>query len=158
MLRKCIVVFVLILSLCGLTSCRNQNEQVSILKSEVSIEQYLDSTGAKVLFIYDKNNILYKFVVYGSTDYDEYGKDIVASALSVLSINTINSILSLTDIDIKYESTTLNDKPYLECYIDRFDNSEQKKEYNLFIESLKLGVKEIEELYGSQYVEVIEIK
>lgn len=157
MLKKVCLIFCIMTILCCLVGCESKSKKISILQSEVPIDQYIKDGGAKALFIYDKNNVLYKFAIYGNTGYDEDGKDIVASALSALSINTINSLLSLTDIDIKYNSTPLNDQPYLECYIEEFKDSEQQKEYELFIESLKLGVEAIEDAYGSQYVDAIEV-
>ena len=143
-----------------LTSCEKnieKDESIVISAQEINLNQYFDNTGAKVIFIYDKNDILYKFIVFGSTNYNEYGEDIVASALSILSFNTINSLLELTDIDIKYESKEVKEKPYLECYISELKNKKQGDEFELLLKSLKLGVESIEHSYGSQYVEVVEI-
>ncbi len=139
------------------STANERTESIQISGHEINLDQYNDDTGAKVIFVYDDNNILYKFIVFGTTDYNEYGDDIVAASLSALSINTINSLLQLTDIDVIYDDKEVDGKPYLECYINELHNKKQIEEFDLLIQSFKLGVESIEESYGSQYVEVIEL-
>lgn len=160
MRARLLIILILILMTFSITSCNKnieKTESIVISSQDINLDQYIDNTGAKVLFIYDKNDILYKFIAVGSTNYNEYGEDIVASALSVLSINTVNSLLKLTDIDIKYKSRYNNGEPYLECYINELKNKKQEEEFELLLKSFKLGAESIEDSYGSEYVEVVEI-
>jgi uncharacterized protein YsxB (DUF464 family) len=125
--------------------------------SNFNINDYKESKGVKAIFFYDANKIIYKFIIYGTTDYAEYGEDIIASAISVLSINTINSILEYTSVNIKYQSSELYGKPYLEGYVNNFKSNEEKHDYMLLIKSLLLGLTSIQEVYGIEYLDVIEI-
>jgi|UPI000496BFE5 uncharacterized protein YsxB (DUF464 family) len=81
----------------------------------------------------------------GHAGYDEYGKDIVCAAVSVLVINTINSIDTFTDdtysVDSDEESGMID---------FRFTGSVSDQS-NLLIDSLVLGLNEIQKQYGKEY-------
>jgi len=162
MKKKLIIMGIFILFMFAGSSCTKTVEEIKPIKIEdegvdLDFDKYLDSSGAKVIFLYDDNGVLYKFIAYGNTNYKEYGEDIIAAALSTLSINTINSLLELTDIDVKYLSKEVNGKPFLECYIEEFQNAKQKEDFDLLVESFRLGAEGIEDSYGSQYLEVIKV-
>lgn len=142
-----------------LVSCNQNKSQycVQVKESVFNIDDYKDSEGVKAIFFYDKNKILYKFIVYGSTDYAEYGEDIIAAAISALSINTVNSISEYTSVKFENQSSELYGKPYLNCCVNTFDSNEEKDKYILLVKSLLLGLTSIEEEYGREYLEVIEV-
>ena len=75
-----------------------------------------------------------------------YGRDIVCAALSVLAINTVNSIESFTDDEMEVESD--NRRGYLKC-VSTSPLSEGGK---LLMSSFELGIRSIEEQYGSKFV------
>lgn len=124
---------------------------------QIDIEKYSINNGAKVIIISDSQNIPHKVIVTGVTGYDEYGKDIVGAALSMLSINTINTFLKLTDIDFEYELKEYKRLPYLEFYINKTENKDEELISKLLFDSFKLGVKDIETNYGKEYVQLFEI-
>ncbi len=124
---------------------------------QIDVAKYLVSEGAKVIIISDSNSIPHKVIITGVTGYDEYGKDIVASALSVLSINTVNTFLELTNLDFEYNLKEYKKLPYLEFYINKTRNKEAELISRLLFDSFKLGVKDIEVNYGKEYVQLFEV-
>lgn len=86
-----------------------------------------------------------KITVDGHADYAEQGKDIVCSAVSVLTFNLIKSIECLTTDKIKYKADTPG-------HINiEFENlSEQSK---LLIDSFFIGISEVATAYPG-YVQI----
>ena len=84
--------------------------------------------------------------VDGHAGYAEQGKDIICSAVSVLTFNLIKSIESLTKDKIRYQA----DNP---GHINiEFENlSEQSK---LLVDSFFIGISDIVSTYGEQYVSI----
>lgn len=84
--------------------------------------------------------------VDGHAGYAEQGKDIICSAVSVLTFNLIKSIESLTKDKIRYQT----DNP---GHINiEFENlSEQSK---LLVDSFFIGISDIVSTYGEQYVSI----
>lgn len=89
------------------------------------------------------------FNCIGHAEYGEPGEDIVCAAVSVLVINTINSIEQLVqdafDVVTKQESGLI-DFSLKEGY------SEQSL---LLIQSLVLGLQGIQNNYGNEYITII---
>ena len=80
--------------------------------------------------------------------YDEYGKDIVCASVSVIVINTINSIETFTD-----DYFTVNsDEKSGTIEFDMISNI--SKESTLLLNSLILALEGIEEQYGNQYIKI----
>ena len=88
------------------------------------------------------------FICTGHAGFDNYGKDIVCAAVSVLVINTINSLEELTKEDISVESD--NESGYIECRF-RLPLKETSK---VLIDSLILGLSQIAKQYGEEYCKV----
>lgn len=150
----CILIFLV------LSGCSTEKFDGTITPKETTfnINDYKNTDGAKAIFFEDKNNNIYKFIIWGSTGYAEYGYDIVASALSALSINTINTISQLVGADISTNVTQVNGVPYMECSINKFNNQKEKDQLILLMDSLKLGITSIQDTYGSEYLELIELR
>ena len=86
--------------------------------------------------------------VKGHAGYDEYGRDIICAAVSSLTLNMANSVEAFTE--------------------DGFDGSMDKKtgsfrfrftgeispESKLLMDSLVLGLKNIEDSYGDEYIRI----
>lgn len=91
-----------------------------------------------------KSNDHYKgFTCMGHAGFDRSGKDIVCAAISVLVINTINSIEELAA-----EQITVNadeDAGAIECHFPNEINEKAK----LLMDSMVLGLKGIEHDYGN---------
>ena len=91
----------------------------------------------------------YKSVeVKGHAGFDDYGRDIVCAAVSVLTINTINSIdqLTIDEIDVFQDE---------QKGIIRFEFKDVPgSESNLLLKSYELGVNSIFEQYGKKFLNI----
>ena len=98
---------------------------------------------------YKSNDIYTGFEAKGHAFFDSYGKDIVCASISVLMINTINSIEELCNgsFDLKEDE----DEGILGIFLKKSD----VKDIQLLIRSLKLGLDGICSEYGKKYLKVI---
>lgn len=89
----------------------------------------------------------HKFNIEGHAEYAEAGQDIVCAAVSALVINTINSIDEFTD-----------DAFTCDCKDGMIQNweftSDVSEKAQLLMDSLLLGLKNIEKAYGTEYLTV----
>ncbi len=89
------------------------------------------------------------FSVLGHAGYDVYGKDIICASVSVLTVNTINAIETFTDDGFKVEQDeTLGSLKF------KFQDT-VSEESKLLIDTMVLGLRSIEEGYGSKYIKVL---
>ena len=86
--------------------------------------------------------------VKGHAGYDEYGRDIVCAAVSSLTLNMANSVERFTDdgFDGSVEEETGH-------FNFRF-TGEISKESKLLMDSLILGLENIGETYGEEYIKI----
>ena len=89
------------------------------------------------------------FEVTGHAGFAEEGKDIVCAAVSVLAINTVNSIDEFTEDD--YEVEQAQDGGFLRV---RFSDVPGERT-SLLMDSLVLGIRSIEADYGNEYITLI---
>ncbi len=101
-----------------------------------------------------KEDIPYYFKVTDHAKFDQYGKDIVCAAVSVLTINAINSIKSFCND----ETAILVDEKnaIMEIHLETIENEHSSKELELLSQSLYLGLKMIFEEYGEKYIRIKE--
>lgn len=96
---------------------------------------------------YQKDDILFGFSVSGHAEYEEEGKDIVCAAVSALVQNCINSLEKFTSdavvSRIDEDGTT---RVKIRGYVS--------PESELLIKSLRLGLCNIYESYGDDYIAV----
>lgn len=85
----------------------------------------------------------------GHAGFAEKGQDIVCSAVSVLVINTMNSIESFTRDTFEYKE---NEESGM---IDFKIVSELSNESSLLLNSLFLGLQGIQEEYGQEYIKFV---
>lgn len=103
----------------------------------------------KISLYNNTQDLITGFKVIGHAGYDEYGKDIICSAVSVLVVNTINSIEKFT-----------SDKFSLKQDINKglFDfkliNNDISSDTRLLLDSLILGLTNIEEEYSNKYLKI----
>jgi len=97
-----------------------------------------------------KSNGKYKgFECHGHAGYAEEGEDIICAAISMLTINTINSIETLTDDEIEVSADEMNGD--MSCY---FVNSPSEFS-DILMKSLELGLTSVASQYGEQFVTVL---
>ena len=94
-----------------------------------------------------KNNIYVAFSCTGHAGFALSGKDIVCSAISMLTINCANSIMTLTNtiIDVSEEDGFISWE-----FVDEPDDKAA-----LLMDSLIIGLKSIIEDYGKKYLTLI---
>lgn len=99
----------------------------------------------KVNFTHDNDHII-GFKIVGHADFSEHGSDIVCSAVSALSINIINSVSQLLDINLL---TTVDDKNggYLEVEVPVLVDNVKDEKLQILINSLKIGLIDISKSY-----------
>ncbi|MEG1741630.1 MAG: ribosomal-processing cysteine protease Prp [Acetivibrio sp.] len=94
------------------------------------------------------NGIYNGLFVKGHAGYDEYGRDIVCAAVSVLVINTINSMEKFTKAVLQV--STEEEDGIIEFEVV----SDISQETRLLLDSLLLGLEGIEADYGKQYIKI----
>ena len=103
----------------------------------------------KISIYRNHNNECVGFRTIGHAGAGEYGQDIVCSAVSILVINTINSIEAFTDADL------VCDAGEEEGMIDFRIESKPTKETELLMNSMILGLQSMED--SSEYSEYLDI-
>ena len=84
----------------------------------------------------------------GHAGFADYGEDIVCSAISVLTINTVNSLDRLTDD--KFELFTDEDKGIIRMNF----HSPVSRDAELLLKSFELGIRSIYEQYGKKFLNI----
>ncbi len=98
---------------------------------------------------YKSNDIYTGFEAKGHASFDSYGKDIVCASISVLMINTINSIEELCKGS--FDQTENENEGILGIRL----HGTEDKDIQLLIRSLKLGLDGICSEYGEKFLKVI---
>ncbi|MCR5098049.1 MAG: ribosomal-processing cysteine protease Prp [Lachnospiraceae bacterium] len=89
-----------------------------------------------------------KVKIRGHADYSDFGTDIVCAAVSMLVINTFNSIEQFTDDAVRIKS---NDKG---GHLELTFRSAPSHDAALLIDSMLFGLKQVSDQYGDDYVTV----
>lgn len=101
--------------------------------------------------IYKKENWIQGFSVTGHAFYDEPGRDIVCSAVSMLAINTIDTFTDLLmmedDINYIYDNNLIKLEIINDSVIDKNHDSQ------LILKKFELGMKSLISEYG-KYIRV----
>ena len=87
------------------------------------------------------------FQTEGHAEYANPGQDIVCAAVSALIITTVNSLEEFTEEQIEAEA----DEGYVSIHFKTNPNTERGK---LLMDSLILGLTEIEHSYSKRYLKV----
>jgi uncharacterized protein YsxB (DUF464 family) len=100
----------------------------------------------KITIYRNENREVERFSCTGHAGYAEYGNDIVCASISVLVINTINSIETFTSTDFICEAEEETGD------IDFRFTGDISPDASLLIESMILGLKEIQNDYGKKFL------
>ncbi len=101
-----------------------------------------------ITFNLDENNLYTGFVAFGHAGYNKsFGKDIVCSAISALTINFINSVDELTDCTVNVE--TNDETGFMNVSLADYES----EDVQLLFKSLVLGLKGIEKDF-SKYLKL----
>ena len=94
-----------------------------------------------------KHNNQYKNVsLEGHAEFAEEGQDIVCAAVSVLVINTFNSIERFTDDDFTSDVSVNGG------YLSMSFTEDISDKATLLLDSMLLGLDEIQKQYGDEYI------
>lgn len=94
-----------------------------------------------------KNRQYRGFLCEGHAGYAQEGYDIICSAVSVLTVNAVNSIEQFTQDAFAIRQ----DDGLLELILE----GEASKETTLLLDSMILGLQEIQKQYGNEYIKLI---
>ncbi len=97
--------------------------------------------------IYKRSGQYAGFVIEGHAGYGEEGEDIVCAAVSVLSLNALNSIEAFTEDRFSGEEKD----GYLSC---SFPEALSEKAV-LLLDSMVLGLTDIQRSYGKSYIRIV---
>ena len=100
----------------------------------------------KTEFFFDGDDIT-GFNMKGHAGFAEYGSDIVCAAVSMLVLNTINSIEEFTDVVPVYHEE--ESKGVMNFRIDRVEEKSQ-----LLLKSLFFGLESVRKEYGKKYIDI----
>lgn len=101
-------------------------------------------------FFLNSKKEIWGFEISGHAGYEEEGKDIICAAVSALAQNAANSIESFAD-----EVPVIEQKDgYFSCCISSLKEENPNDKASLLLNSLKLGLTEIQKSYGKAYLKV----
>lgn len=103
-------------------------------------------------WISKKDGRINQFKLTGHADSGEYGQDIVCAAVSVLSINTVNSIEQITSIKPEVISND-TEGGYMKVTVPYSDNHQLEDQIQTLLRSLEIGLTDVSESYGD-YIKV----
>ena len=87
------------------------------------------------------------FTSQGHAGYADHGYDIICAGVSVLTVNTLNSIETYTNDKFKVKQKD----GFIQCKF----NGVLSEQSNLLMNSMILGLKSIQQDYGNEYIQVI---
>ena len=91
----------------------------------------------------DSQNQISGIECRGHADFDEYGKDIVCAAVSALTLNFANSVEKFTDDSFSGQMDEETGE-----FVFHFDDGKISRESRLLMDSLVLGLTNIQESFG----------
>ncbi|HIT67287.1 MAG TPA: ribosomal-processing cysteine protease Prp [Candidatus Merdisoma merdipullorum] len=97
--------------------------------------------------IYKRSGQYAGFTIEGHAGYADEGQDIVCAAVSVLSLNTLNSIEAFTEDQFSGEEKD----GFLSC---SFPEALSEKAV-LLLDSMVLGLTDIQRNYGTSYIRIV---
>ena len=95
-----------------------------------------------------RDDYIRSFKVSGHAGYDDYGKDIICSAISMLAINTVNSLQFIAGETVETEQ---NEDGMLKVVFDHRPNEAA----DVLLKSFELGVQGVIDQYGSEFVSLM---
>ena len=100
----------------------------------------------EITIYHNQDHEIQRFTCSGHAEYDEYGKDVVCASISMLVINTINSIETFTSCEFTCEAEEESGE------IDFQFTDEITQDAALLIDAMVLGLQSIQENYGNEYI------
>ena len=102
-----------------------------------------------ITFRQDKEKQICGFTSVGHVGYAPSGEDIICAGVSALVINTVNSLDRLTDAEVVVSAQ--EEEGRIDCSVSSYNQSDVQ----LLLRSLWIGMTEIQNSYGSEYIRII---
>ncbi len=99
----------------------------------------------KIEFLQDKKSNILGYVMEGHTGYDEYGKDIVCAAVSVLAQTGVISLQKNLNLD---NLTCVIKDGYIQVQLPKKINDDDFKNAQIVLKTVLIGIKSIMESYS----------
>ncbi|MBO4396387.1 MAG: ribosomal-processing cysteine protease Prp [Eubacterium sp.] len=96
-----------------------------------------------------RDSYINMFRVSGHAEYDDYGKDIICSAMSMLAINTVNSLQFIADETFDIEQD--EDEGLISAAFDHKPNEKAE----VLLAAFELGVQGVIDQYGNEFVSLV---
>ena len=100
-----------------------------------------------VNFYKDKQGYIKRYVISGHSDYDEYGRDIVCSAVSILSQTALMSFVSVCKVDEDDLIYSIDEDGFLDVSIPENLDDKTREEIQIIMKTMEVGIKSIIENY-----------
>lgn len=95
-----------------------------------------------------KDGSIVSFSVSGHSGYAESGEDIVCSAVSALSINTVNSLEAIAQETFEFEE---DEDGYLSVEFDH----KPSRDAEVLLRAFELGIEGVIDSYGNEFVSLV---
>ena len=105
----------------------------------------------KINLYYNNQGDLWHFSLHGHAGYADHGQDVVCAGVSMIVINTINSIESFTDEPIKLQENS--EEGYIDCIFPQIKSGKGAPEAILLLKSMTLGLESTKNQYG-EYIQI----
>lgn len=103
------------------------------------------------IIIFENKNKISGFEMSGHAEYDEYGKDIVCAAATMLAFNTIDTFTDILKLEDNIDYIVKDN--IVEIKLQNNLNDDQMRDSQLILRKFELGIKSLLQEY-SDYVEL----
>ncbi|MEV2909784.1 ribosomal-processing cysteine protease Prp [Paenibacillus larvae] len=103
----------------------------------------------RATFYFTANNTIYGFEAKGEA-FDYYGCSIVATAISVLILNAVNSLQEFTEDAAHIE----REDGYIKCTLPNLQKDKGSREAAVILQSLNYGLNTLQYAYGSKFIQI----
>lgn len=110
----------------------------------------------KIKIFRDQNGHIFKYEISGHADFDDYGKDILCAAISVLSqtsILALEKVCKISQSDIKF--CIDEDTGYLKLILSKSLSKNQRESANIVLETMVVGLSDLRDQYP-EHINIIE--
>lgn len=96
----------------------------------------------------DKNNYIKRYTIEGHANYDDYGKDIVCAAISVLAQTTLISLVEVCGLEKKTIKYSIDDEfGFLDVNLPRNIEISILEKTQIVLKTLVVGINSVIESY-----------
>ncbi|HHV60543.1 MAG TPA: ribosomal-processing cysteine protease Prp [Clostridiaceae bacterium] len=98
----------------------------------------------------DKTGLVREFTIRGHSGFDEPGRDIICSAVSAIAYTALGGLQELAGVVNHKERAG-----YMKFQLPLLDNEEVERTARIILDTMVIGLRQIENTYGS-YIKVVD--